>query len=582
MADLCDYYAWDRVATIGLTDPYAFSMIQEFTNQAANYKIRFLSAVTFASEENSANQNVYLEQIRTAVRKTKSSGARIIFLAAFSSSATDFFNIAIEEGLFGPPYTYLLADAIIPEEVVFFMRERGYDSDPFLEDVRGLISLNAQGTQPSPITDEWIEAWDNLETDRQVEFEVEEATPLSLLRDATYVLAWAIDRLIRRGVDPSDGNALLDSIQQETNFLGLTGEVILALGSGERLATFDIRNTRKRGSTDFSVIGKANESGLFFDDKTIFSDGTTNVPDAAIQEFVEWDDIEAIVMVTVFAIGILVTLICLVILMSHRSTPILNYASPRFVCGMIAGVLLGFSNIFVWTGEPTSTTCQLRPWLLMANFVMIFGHLYAKAFRFLLVMRQRKKLLFRPIPDLNLFLCVAFYLLVFSIPCIIWTAAFPLEVTRSDNNPDNDKVNIICDGENAGAFLGVLLALGGISLVVGVIIAFLNRNYHDFFSEATYIGYTMFTVCITCCVVLPMLFILDDTPDAFYIVLMLGIFLSNCAVVVFMFFPKIYVIFAPGKNVVPIDASGALKTKKSSTPPVGSGGSGGGTSRSNS
>ena len=270
-------------------------------------------------------------------------------------------------------------------------------------------------------------------------------------------------------------------------------------------------------------------------------------------------------MVAVFSVGILVTLACLMVMMSQRTSPIMNYASPRFVCGMALGVLIGFANVFVWTGEPSSSSCLARPWLLTLNFVLIFGHLYAKAFRFLLVMRQRKRLLFRPIPDIHLFLCVFFYLLLFAAPNIIWSAAYPLDVTRSDNNPDNDKVNIICDGENSAAFLGVLLGLGGVSLLVGVVVAFLNRNYHDFFSEATYIGYTMFTVCITCCVVIPMLFILDDTPDAFYIVLMLGILLSNAAVVVFMFFPKLYVIFAPGKNNVPIDESGALKTKKNST-----------------
>ena len=512
-------------------------------------------------------------QIRSAVRKTKASGARVIFLSCLGDGAGDYVTVALEEGLFGAPYTYLVPDSISPVTISILLEKTNPDMlEKFQNSMVGMIGLAPQGVQPGPVADGWWEAW--MSADPEVYFGAgDERYPLvpiyALFRDAAYALGWAIDRMIRRGQDPSDGPALLETIQKETDFDGLTGRVTLR-ENGDRTAQYDIMNVRDR-SFMWSVIGNANESGLFFDKTTVFSDGTTNVPDAAEQVFVDWGDVEACVMVALCSVGILVTLGCLVVLMSHRRTPIMNYSSPRFVCGMMFGVLAGFASVFVWTGEPTSTTCQLRPWLLMANFVMIFGHLYAKAFRFLLVMRQRKKLLFRPIPDLNLFLCVAFYLLVFSIPCIIWTAAFPLEVTRSDNNPDNDKVNIICDGENADAFLGVLLGLGGISLAVGVVVAFLNRNYHDFFSEATYIGYTMFTVCITCCVVLPMLFILDDTPDAFYIVLMLGIFLSNSAVVAFMFFPKIYVIFAPGKNVVPIDESGALKTKKSTSAPLSRG-----------
>jgi len=291
---------------------------------------------------------------------------------------------------------------------------------------------------------------------------------------------------------------------------------------------------------------------------------------AAKRIYVDWDDIiEAILLVSLFSIGLIVTVAALIVVMIHRSTPIMNYSSPRFVFGMAVGVFVGFANVFVWTGGPSSASCEARPWLLILNFALIFGHMYAKAFRFLYVMKQRKTLHFRPIPDLHLFVCVLSYLMLFVIPCIVWTVSFPLDVTRSDNNPDNDKVNIICDGENADVFLAILMGLGGVSLVVGVVVAFLNRNYHDFFSEATYIGYTMFTVCVTCCVVLPMLFILSDTPGAFYIVAMLGIFLSNGAVLVFMFFPKIYVIFHPDKNVVPLDQGGSLKTKKSAGDSLG-------------
>ena len=501
------------------------------------------------------------------MRKTKASGARIILLSCFSEEATDYFTIALEEGLLGPPYTYLISDAISPLSISLNLKESGDQDtlDAFQNNVRGMIGLSAQGVQGSPFVDQWVEAW--MEADTNWYGAGDERfgllTPFALLRDAVYSLAWAIDRLVRRGEAPSDGPALLKSIQAETDFLGLTGEVLLK-PNGDRYALYEIRNTR---DFDFvmEIIGKADEAGLDFQENAVFSDGTTNIPDAAERVFVDWGDVEAIVMVTLFSIGILIALVCLAVMMMNRGSPIMRYASPRFVCGMVLGVLVGFVNVFVWTGMPSSSKCQARPWLLMLNFVLIFGHLYAKAFRFLLVMKKRKKLSFRPIPDLYLFLCVFCYLMIFSIPCIVWTAVYPLDVIRSDDNPDNDKVNLICDGENSTAFLGVLLALGGVSLLIGVIVAFLNRGYHDFFSEATYIGYTMFTVCVTCCVVLPMLFILDDTPDAFYIVLMLGIFLSNAAVLVFMFFPKMYVIFAPGKNVVPINGEGSLKTKKSSS-----------------
>ena len=570
LANLVNCYGWDRVATVCATDAYGSSIVEEFMNQAVLHSIQFLSTATFPIASNAPSNDEYLDLIRAAVRKTKASGARIILLACFSDAAADYFTIAMEEGLFGGPYTYLVSDAIFPVGI-YDNLDDGTDKDVvdrFREHMRGMIGVSVEGVQPGILADEWVTAW--MSADPNEYFGGgDESYPLvpsfALCRDSVYALAWAIDRLIRRGEDPSDGNLLLASIQDETDFYGLTGKIILA-SNGDRESKYDIWNLQDF-SFDLTVVGKGDDRSLEFTKETVFYDGTTNVPDAAERVFVDWGDAEAIVMLTLCSIGLVVTSICLVVMMANRKTPIMRYCSPRFVFGMGIGVLVGFANVFAWTGEPTSGICQLRPWLLMFNFVLIFGHLYAKAFRFLLVMRQRKKLLFRPIPDIQLFLCVFFYLLLFAIPCIVWSAAYPLEVTRSDNS-DNDKVNIICDGENAAAIWGSILGLGGLSLLVGVVVAFLNRNYHDFFSEATYIGYTMFTVCITCCIVQPLLFILAESPHAFYLVLMLGIFLGNAAVVVFMFFPKIYVILTPAKNTVPLDEAGSLKTKKNNSSPV--------------
>ena len=565
LADLCNYFKWDRVAVVSETDPYSASIYEAFINRAAFHSLKFLSTATFPLESSASSREDYLSQIASSVEKTKASGARIILLSCLTEGVADFFRSAIKEGMVGPPYTYLVVGASTPYTISIFLEDDQDILDAFKKNIRGLIAFTTQEIQPGPIKDEWAEAWSSADTEL---FGVENqllalTSPSAFFRDAVYTLAWALDRLLRRGVDPHDGEALLHSIQMETDFDGLTGHVNLK-ENGDRYGLYDIKNAQDF-ELGFQTVGYADESGLFFERKAVFSDGSTNIPDAAEQVFVDWGDPEAIVMLSLSGVGLFVTFFCLLLMMYNRATPIMNYASPRFVNGMAIGVVVGFVNVLVWTGEPSASQCQARPWLLVLNFVLVFGHLYAKAFRFLLIMKRRKKLLFRPIPDLHLFLYVFCYFLVFSIPCIIWTAAFPLEVTRSDENPDNDKVNLICDGESATAFLGVLLGLGGLSLLVGVVVAFLNREYHDFFSEAMHIGYTLFTVCVTCCVVLPMIFILDDTPHAFYVVLMLGLFLSNASVVVFMFFPKIYVIFHPEKNVVPLDESGSLKTKRSTT-----------------
>mmetsp|Transcript_37289 Transcript_37289/g.51498 ORF Transcript_37289/g.51498 Transcript_37289/m.51498 type:complete len:663 (+) Transcript_37289:369-2357(+) len=556
LADLCHYFGWDRVATIATAEPYGINIVKEFSDRAIQYNIAILSSVTIPQTH--PDDTPKLEQIRSAVEKTKASGARVILLAMFNVDVRLIIEIAIEMDFFGPPYNLLLSDGMLVDEIPLPWIEENKTElvEAYRKGSVGILGLFPQGIQPSEVSDQWIEAWEVRGLEYPGGWIIESE------RDTVYTMAFALDRVIRRGGNALNGTAVLNSIQSETNFLGVTGNVILD-EHGDRLLPYEIYNVR---NVTYEKIGVVDVSGIFFDRKPIFGGGTQRIPDSAEQVYVSWGDPEAIAMLTLYSFGILLTVVSLVIVMRKRTTPIMCYSSPRFMCGVSLGVLIGFSNVFVWSGKPTDSQCEARPWLLMMNFVFVFGHLYVKAFRFLYVMKKRKKLFFKPVRDLPLFLCVFLYSLVFVIPLIVWTTAYPLERTRSDNHPDNDKVNIICDGENSSVFLTLFLTLGSVSLLVGVLVAFLNRNYNDFFSESSYIGYTLYTVCITCCVVLPLLFLVGDRPHPFYIVLMTGIFLSNGAVLLFLFSPKLVVILLmPERNVIPVDASGSLVVKKGTT-----------------
>ncbi len=382
------------------------------------------------------------------------------------------------------------------------------------------------------------------------------------LYDAVYTLAWGLDRLVRDEVDVCDGLALLHSIQQKTNFQGLTGTVKLD-ARGDRIPSYSIVNFQQPDG-GFVMVGITDMKDFNITGDVIFSDGSTNVPDAAVRVYVDYSDPQAIAMVTLFSLGIFVTLVFTAIMMSYRSSPIMMYASPRFMMGVSLGVLIGFCTVFAWTGEPTEHLCLARPWMIVSNFVCVFGHLMIKTFRFYFIMARGKKQIFKPIPDLLLFLCVGVYSLLFIIPMIVWSVVYPPVPTRTDNPSSNYEVNIVCSGENDAAFLGLLICLGALSIVVSLLLAFLIRHYHDFFSECTYVVYAIYMISITCCVVVPLLATISDQPEGFYVILMVGLFLGNCSPVIFLFSPKLMVIlFHPHLNCVPRDASGCILTSRS-------------------
>jgi hypothetical protein len=392
--------------------------------------------------------------------------------------------------------------------------------------------------------------------------------------DAVYSVAWAIDKLIREGGEPGqDGPRLLTLLRNETVFEGLTGTVSFDV-NGDRNAVYSLFNFILMPILNESFwveIGIADGIDVNITSNAVFSDSTTTVPDAAYRVVVNYDDPIAITMVILCSLGILLILLFTSIILYHWNTPIILSTSPRFIFGISLGLLCGFCNVFVWTGEPTDALCQARPWILLTGIALTLGNLYAKSCRiYYLIDHGTKALSLDPIRDSTLFFYVILYISLFCIPLIVWTVAFPLEARRMDNNPDNNKVNIMCNGKFAEDFLIYFLVLSLISIVFGVLLSFLMRNIHDFFSEMSYIGYTLYTICITGTVVLPMLFILSGDPSGFYIVFILGCFFANSSALLFLFLPKVYVIlFRPKKNTIPLDDEGCVRTTRMSRSIVG-------------
>ena len=95
-------------------------------------------------------------------------------------------------------------------------------------------------------------------------------------------------------------------------------------------------------------------------------------------DFVAWEDAAAIAMVAVASFLIIVTLILWGVVHKYRNTPVILLASPVFVSLQFFGFILGYMNIFLWTGEPTNVQCGLRPWIASISFVLIVGPMFCE------------------------------------------------------------------------------------------------------------------------------------------------------------------------------------------------------------
>lgn len=558
---LCQYFKWDRVSVVYTTSSYGSSISETFTNQATNFGIRFLSTQSFPT-----NSPLDSEVLSSAIINTIRAGPKIVFLALNRIDAQRFFLRSLELGLSGPNsnVNFIGTDGIAQNSMFFYNGSINEDIILSAKGFIGLVPRAAHGPEFEAFKNRWYNELDPAVYPGA-------GSPFGFyapyIYDSVYAVAYAMDRLIRKGISIQDnGDLLLQNIRNFTYFNGLTGLVFFD-ENGDRLPVYDILNLvpqQNLTESKFQTIGFAVEHDLNFTTPPRFSDNTTNVPDAAYRVFVSYSNPRGIAMVVLCCIGIFLTIAFLIIIMYYQNTSLVRISSPRFILLISIGILLGYCNVFVWTGEPTDSLCQARPWILLMGIAFILGNLYAKSCRIYYLMgRETKSFIVKPIPDSTLFLAVFCYSIFYFVPLIVWTVAFPLEARRFTNNPDNNKVNISCGGPHSNAFLIYFLVLCLGSIVFGVVLSFLMRKIHDFFSEVAYIGYTLYTICITTAVVLPMLFILEDDPNGFYIVFMLGCVFGNSAVLFFLFGWKVWILlFQPEKSRAPVDESGKLKTTR--------------------
>lgn len=95
-----------------------------------------------------------------------------------------------------------------------------------------------------------------------------------------------------------------------------------------------------------------------------------------------WGSKVEIASVVLIGIGCLVSIALLVYVIVMREHKIVYASSPIFCCCILVGSIISYTSLVVWMPNLVSTTtCNLRAWLLPLGFTIIFGALLAKTHR---------------------------------------------------------------------------------------------------------------------------------------------------------------------------------------------------------
>ncbi|KAL6078486.1 hypothetical protein QOT17_001653 [Balamuthia mandrillaris] len=269
--------------------------------------------------------------------------------------------------------------------------------------------------------------------------------------------------------------------------------------------------------------------------------------------WVEWSDPVAIVFLSLLFlisfVAVVVAAYFVYYTMSSTSSEkaakskstILRQTGYLFNFGMLVGLALAALAILPFIGEPTDTTCAVRPWMSLF-WVFIYGNLVAKlAFMFRSKLKQKEEgLLFPTYSWIQVLVCNAALLSIELLILILWTAVDP-QKPEVEETVDSDKNQLLCRSEHHPVWLALQYLYMAVLLVAGLSLSVLVGRTPTRFDEARWTSFALYgTTIATVITVIAYSLLEPSIPDAALALLGFGVLLGMAAVLLLLFFTKLF------------------------------------------
>ncbi|KAG9278336.1 G-protein coupled receptor family C group 6 member A [Astyanax mexicanus] len=253
-------------------------------------------------------------------------------------------------------------------------------------------------------------------------------------------------------------------------------------------------------------------------------------------EYLDWNDVFAVILLTLAAVGIVVVFLVSLLFLSHRDSPVVKAAGGP-LCQLILLSLVGsFVSSVFFVGKPTDAQCKVRQVLYGLSFTLCVSCILVKSLKILLAFQVKLELLKSLRRLYKPYLIICFCMLVQGANHTWWLILFSPHKRSIINN---STILEECDEGSYVAF-GVVMGFIALLALVCFIFAFKGRKLPQKYNEAKFITFGMLVYLMAWVLFIPVYV----TTAGKYLpaVEMAVILISNYSILCCHFFPKCYAI----------------------------------------
>ncbi|MEE6476106.1 hypothetical protein FKM82_010976 [Ascaphus truei] len=255
-------------------------------------------------------------------------------------------------------------------------------------------------------------------------------------------------------------------------------------------------------------------------------------------EYFQWKNPFAIVLSSFAAIGFLLALLVGIVFIKHVATPAVKAAGGIYGCVMNLSLLISFSSIVFFIGEPNDTSCKIRQPMFGISFTLCVSCILIKSFRIVLAFELGKriqynvKLTYQPLVVITTL--TGFQVCV----CTLWLFFKGPSVTKIVVMPE---IVILQCNEGSAVGYGIMLGYIGFLSLICFALAYKGRKLPDKYNECRFITFSMLIYLFVWFAFIP----IYVTTTGMYLpaVVVVAILASNYGVLCCHLIPPCYIIF---------------------------------------